>query len=168
MDEDKFAGIKIKNLDKRCTYIHPITNKPCRAWHMKNHAFCLNHSPLPKAIESREKKLIKSQSVHRMTFVDKAEGYKLPRFIELHNPRGIKKAYVNVIKACAIGGLDEKRMGALIYALNGYVGALEKLNSLSKAEGIGQDKLTEAEKDFMAKCLELNKLAIEPKGDKLT
>jgi len=121
--------------DKKCEFIKG--GKRCRAYKITNSKYCFTHSDDPKIKVMREKALKKAADSHKLYLPIGQAGevsYNLPSFINLDTSKGIKRAYIIIIKAAAQGGIDERRLGALVYALNGYCSALEKLELLEKIE----------------------------------
>lgn len=126
-------------MDKHCEFISK-EGKRCRAYKITDSKYCFTHSDDPEIVAMREEALRKAAESHKLYLPISTESkevtLKLPRFINLNTTKGIKKAYITIIRAAAVGSIDERRLGALTYALNGYVNALDKIQSLKKEEGI--------------------------------
>ena len=122
-------------MDKKCEFI--INGQRCRAYKITNSKYCFTHSNDPKIMAMREEALKKAADSHKLYLpisLDEEVRYNLPSFVNLDTSKGIKRAYIIIIKAAAQGGIDERRLGALVYALNGYCSALERLELLEKLE----------------------------------
>lgn len=126
--------------NNHCEFISS-EGKRCRAYKVTGSKYCFTHSDEPEIVAMREEALKKAAESHKLFLPISAESKevvaRLPRFVKLNSIKGIKKAYITIIKAALAGSIDERRLGALTYALNGYVNALEKLESLKKEEGGG-------------------------------
>jgi len=118
--------------DKRCEFTKE-NGERCGGYKITDSKYCFTHSDDPKIIEMREKALKKANESHKL-YLPVKKGTGLPRFIDLGKTKGVKKAYVAVLKAAAQGLIDERKLGALIYGLNGYIGALSKMESMEKVE----------------------------------
>lgn len=125
-------------MDKHCEF--EKDGKRCRAYKITNSKYCFTHSDDPEIIAMREEALKKAAESHKLYLPVVGETanemVSLPRFVRLDKEKGIKKAYIVVIKAIAQGLIDERRGGALVYALNGYVNAIDKIKLLRDEEEI--------------------------------
>lgn len=112
--------------------------KKCKAYKITNSKYCFVHSTDPEIIEMRHQALKKAGESHKLFLPlsreSESDNFNLPKFVDLGKTKGIKKAYITIIKASAQGLIDEKRLGALTYALNGYVNALDKIELLERLE----------------------------------
>lgn len=124
-------------MDKHCEFISK-EGKRCRAYKITGSKYCFTHSDDPEIVVMREEALKKAAESHKLYLPIVGESGNemgnLPRFVKLDTEKGIKKAYIVVIRAIAQGLIDERRCGALIYALNGYVGALDRIKLLREKE----------------------------------
>lgn len=122
--------------NKRCEFVKD--GKRCGCYKISNSRFCFTHSDDPQIIAMREQALKKAAESHKLYLPVVGETdngiVNLPRFVKLDTEKGIKKAYIVIIRAIAQGLIDERRCGALIYALNGYVGALDRIKLLREKE----------------------------------
>lgn len=122
-------------MDKKCEFIK--NGQRCRAYKITNSKYCFTHSDDPKIMAMREEALKKAADSHKLYLPISQDGeaiLNLPSVVDLGKSKGIKRAYIILIKAAAQGGIDERRLGALVYALNGYCSALEKLELFEKIE----------------------------------
>lgn len=129
--------------DKHCEFVSK-NGKRCRAYKITDSQYCFTHTDDPEIVVMREAALKKAAESHKLFFPLKSElqdgAASLPKFVKLDTAKGIKKAYMTIIKAAAQGLMDERRLGALTYALNGYVNALDKIEILTKKEQGLSDK----------------------------
>ena len=118
--------------------------KRCKAYKIIASKYCFVHSDDPEILELKQQALKKAGESHKLFFPlsngEEGEVLNLPKFVDLGKAKGIKKAYITIIKASAQGLIDEKRLGALTYALNGYVNALDKIELLERIERL--EKIT--------------------------
>lgn len=123
-------------VDKHCEF--EKDGKRCRAYKITNSKYCFTHSDDPEIVAMREEALKKAAESHKLYLPIVGESgngmVSLPCFVKLDTEKGIKKAYIVVIKAIAQGLIDERRGGALVYALNGYVNAVEKIKLFREKE----------------------------------
>jgi len=112
--------------------------KKCKAYQITDSKYCFVHSDNPEILEMRQQALKKAGESHRLFLpINNTDSFGvLPKFVDLGKAKGIKKAYITIIKASAMGLIDEKRLGALTYALNGYVNALDKVELLERIEAL--------------------------------
>lgn len=132
-------------MGKRCEF--EKDGKKCKAYRITDSKYCFVHSDDPQIIEMRQQALKKAGESHKLflPIENKDNGevsgsLNLPKFVDLGKAKGIKKAYITIIKASAQGFIDERKLGALTYALNGYVNALDKIELLERIERL--EKLT--------------------------
>ena len=112
--------------------------KRCKAYKITASKYCFVHSDDPQILEMRQQALKKAGESHKLFLPISSEAesgsLNLPRFVDLGKAKGIKKAYITIIKASAQGLIDEKRLGVLTYALNGMVAALNTIELLERIE----------------------------------
>lgn len=125
-------------IDKHCEFVSE-GGKRCRAYKITESKYCFTHSDDPKVVIMREEALRKAAESHKLYFPispteNGAVGLNLPQAIDLNNSKSIKKAYRIIFKAATAGALSERWLGALIYALNGYVNSLEKIELVERVE----------------------------------
>ena len=144
-DSQKKVKDTIRNIrgamDKRCEF--EKDSKRCNAYKITDSKYCFVHSDDPEVVEMRQQALKKAGESHKLFLpIDNKDSNEvsgslnLPKFIDLGKAKGIKKAYITIIKASAQGLIDEKRLGALTYALNGYVNALNTIELLERIEAL--------------------------------
>lgn len=124
-------------MDKRCEF---NTDKGrCKGWKITDSNYCFTHSDEPSIVKMREearRKASESRKLYLPLNPEEAKDVSLPRFVDLGKAKGIKKAYITIIKSASMGLMDERRLGALTYALNGFVNALEKIELLERIEAL--------------------------------
>ena len=112
--------------------------KRCNAYQITDSKYCFVHSDDPQILKMRQQALKKAGDSHKLFLPSnndtESSNFNLPRFVDLGKAKGIKKAYITIIKSSAQGLIDEKKLGALTYALNGYVNALDKIELLERIE----------------------------------
>lgn len=111
--------------------------KRCKGYKVTGSKYCFTHSDDPETVALRQEALREAGQSNKLYFPLKegAEvGLRLPTFVDLSKAKGIKRAYITIIKAAAANAIDEKRLGALTYALNGYVNAIDKIEILERIE----------------------------------
>lgn len=142
--------------NKHCEFVSK-EGKRCRAYKITDSKYCFTHSDDHEIVAMREEALKKAAESHKLylPIVDESGNkiVSLPRFVKLDTEKGIKKAYVVIIKAIAQGLIDERRCGALVYALNGYVNALDKIKLLRQGEEI----LSKEEQAILDKYIKYNR-----------
>ncbi len=124
-------------MEKRCSYMNE-EGKRCGAFKISNSLFCFTHSNDVETVKMRESALQKAAESKRLYLPMDSNGMEvsvpLPKSINLSTSKGIRKAYVSIIKASFCGGLDERKVGTLVYALNGYVNAIDKIELMERIE----------------------------------
>ena len=124
------------------------TGKRCNAYAVTDTKYCFLHSDDPVMIKKREEALQKASDSKKLFLPITSKAGKVavagedssgvslnfPKFVDLSKAKGIKKAYITIIRAAAEGALDVKTLGPLTYALNGYVNAIEKIDLMERIE----------------------------------
>ena len=124
-------------VDKQCEFMKD--GRKCKAWKITNSKYCFTHSDDPEIVVMREiahRKASESRKLYLPLNPEEVKDVSLPKFVDLGKAKGIKKAYITIIKAASLGQIDERRLGALTYALNGYVSALDKIGLLERIEAL--------------------------------
>lgn len=124
-------------VDKHCEYVKD--GKRCKGWKITGSKYCFTHTDDPSIVAMREKALQKASESHKLYIPTEVSSFgeptlDIPKCVDLTKAKGIKKAYVVLIRAAVRGGIDERKLGALVYALNGYVNAIDKIDLLQRIE----------------------------------
>lgn len=126
-------------MDKRCEFVGEDGRK-CKAWKISNSKHCFTHTDDPEIKKMRQEALRKAADSKKLYLpITQGEGevsLNLPKVIDLEKSKGIRKAYITIIKAAAAGAIDERKLGALVYALNGYINAIDKIDLLERIEAL--------------------------------
>jgi hypothetical protein len=113
--------------DKRCEQLNSAGEK-CGGFKISGSKFCHTHS-------SQEERAAAKVIVDQKLLIP---GGSVPGWVNLKNSKGIDKAYRLIINAGAKGEMRQAAIGPLVYALKGYIEAIDKITLMERLEKLEQ------------------------------